>query len=63
MTEIVLIESDAEALAHGFEVDDEDQRRVRRDVGRLAGLPIGEVRRDDELAAAAYLHAGEASEA
>lgn len=43
----------------GLQVDDEDQRRVGRDAGGRALRAVGQVRRDDQLAPAADLHADE----
>src|SRR5205814_491296 len=48
------------SLANRQRVDDEHERGVRRDGGRLAGRPVGELRRDDQLAPAAGLDAHEA---
>ena len=42
------------------EVDDEDQRLAGCDGAASAAVAVGEVRRDDELASAADLHAGDA---
>src|SRR5690606_41712258 len=42
------------------EVDDEDGGLAGLDGGARAGVAVGQVRRDDELAAAADLHAGDA---
>src|SRR5262245_29024930 len=42
------------------QVDDEDQRRVRLDRWRLALRAVGQVRRDDQLAPPALLHADQA---
>ena len=40
------------------QIDDEHERRVRRNRRGTARLAVGEARRDDQLAAAADLHAG-----
>ena len=42
------------------QVDDEDQRLARLDHAAGAAVPVGQVRRDDQLPAAADLHAGHA---
>ena len=41
------------------QIDDEHERRVRRDRRGAARLAVGEARRDDQLAPAADLHAGD----
>src|SRR4029077_215324 len=48
------------ALLDLLEVDDEDERLVRGDVGRRALGPVAEVGRDRQLAAPADAHAGDA---
>ncbi len=48
------------ALGNAVQVDHEDERRVRRDLRRAALGAVAEAGRDDQLAPAADLHAGDA---
>src|SRR4051794_22653307 len=43
-----------------LEVHHEDERLTRRDRGRRPGRAVAQVGRDDQLAAAAHAHAGDA---